>query len=526
MNKFFWRSLPGWIAMLIVTLLLFLGVFQPLEWIIYNNLFQMRGAINWDERIVLVAIDDKSLNEFGQFPWSRQRYIELLNVLDQAQPNVVAFDIIFSDQSPDDVMLAKAIEQHGKVVLAQAWDTEGKPWQPRPELKQAAITTGHILRYKDGDGMLRKVETEIKGVPSLGIASLTAYNTFAETPPLKNIERPLWINWISKADDIPHYSFVDVVRQKIPREKFENKIVLVGVTAPGIDGLTTPFDYDPPTGGVCVHTTIISNFLKGNFLHLLPPGGWVMLLMLGGPGLAWATAYWRTREKLGFFAVFSIIWVFLSLLMLKLSYWLPVAAPIVLVGMTIGIVALREHRKIKLDNQSLLYLANYDGLTQVANRRRFDEYLQQQWERMTREKSSLSLILCDVDFFKRYNDTYGHQAGDVCLKKVAQAMTQGIKKPTHLVARYGGEEFAVVLPDTNEEGALQIAEAIRSQVQALAIPHEASLVSSQVTLSLGLASIIPSSDLTPALLIKATDEALYQAKKTGRDRCCAFIKLV
>ncbi|TAF62892.1 MAG: diguanylate cyclase [Flavobacterium sp.] len=89
-----------------------------------------------------------------------------------------------------------------------------------------------------------------------------------------------------------------------------------------------------------------------------------------------------------------------------------------------------------------------------------------------------------------------------------------------------GEEFAVVLPDTNEEGALQIAEAIRSQVQALAIPHEASLVSSQVTLSLGLASIIPSSDMTSALLLKAADEALYEAKKTGRDRCYAFIKLV
>ncbi|MBD2292050.1 diguanylate cyclase [Anabaena sphaerica FACHB-251] len=513
--------------MLIVTLLFFLGVFQPLEWIIYNNLFRMRGTINWDQRVVLITIDDKSLNQFGQFPWSRQRYIELLNVLDQSQPNVAVFDIMFSEPSPDDVMLVKAMEQHGRVVLAQAWDNKGKPWQPRPELEQAAITTGHILmKYKDGDGMLRRVESQIKGIPSLGIAALEAYNTFAETPPLKNIENSLWINWISKVEDMPdHYSFVDVVQQKIPREKFKDKIVVVGVTAPGIDVLTTPFDYEPPTGGVCVHATIISNFFQDNFLDLFPPGGWVMLLLLGGPGLGWTITHWRTREKLGFLGIISIAWVVFSLLMLKLNYWLPVAAPIVLFATTTGIVALREHRKIKLDNQALQYLVNYDGLTQVANRRRFDEYLQQEWRRMEREKSYLSLILCDVDFFKRYNDTYGHQAGDVCLKKVAQAMTQGVTRPTDLVARYGGEEFAVILADTDVEEAQKIAEAIRSQLKALAIAHGSSEVSQQVTLSLGLASTIPSADLTPALLLKAADEALYEAKKTGRDRYCVSIKL-
>jgi diguanylate cyclase (GGDEF)-like protein len=525
-NKFFRRSFPGWIAILIVALLLFLKVFQPLEWIIYNNFFRIRGPINWSERVVLVAIDDKSLGEFGQFPWSRQRYIELLNVLAKAQQNVVALDIIFSEPSPDDAMLVQAMKQHGRVIIGQAWNTEGKLWLPRKELKDAAMGTGHILRYKDGDGMVRRAETNIKGIPLLGIAAVKGYNFFAQTPPLENLAHPLWINWISKAEDIPQYSFVDVAQQKIPPEKFANKIVLVGITAPGIDGLSTPFDYEPPTGGVCVHATIISNFLQGDFLHLFPRGGWVMLFLLGGPGLAWVSYYWRTRTKLLFFVVLASIWVFLSLVMLKLNYWLPVASPIVLLGMTTGLVALREHRKIKLDNKSLYYLANYDSLTQVANRRRFDEYIHEQWISMTREKSCLSLILCDVDFFKRYNDTYGHQAGDVCLKKVAQAMIQGVNKPAHLVARYGGEEFAVIMPDTNTEEALQIAENIRSQVKALAIPHTASQVSQQVTLSLGLAGIFPSSDTTPALLIKAADEALYQAKQQGRDRCCTSVKLI
>lgn len=512
--------------MLIVAVILLLGVFQPLEWIVYNNLFRLRGDANWDERVVVVAIDDKSLNEFGQFPWTRQKYIKLLNVLSTAQPNVVAFDILFSDQSVDDAMLAKAMERHGRVILAQAWDTQGKPWQPRPELEQVAITTGHILRYKDGDGMVRRVETEIKGVPSLAIAALKAYNTFGETPPLKNLANPLWVNWISKGQKIPQYSFVDVVEQQIPSQAFQNKIVLVGVTAPGIDGLITPFDYDPPTGGVSVHATIISNILQNNFLRLFPLRGWIMLFLLGGPGLYWAIAYLRTREQLGLLLGLSFTWIILSLLLLKLNYWPPVATPIVLFFTTTVIVKVQENWNLKLENRNLQRIVNYDRLTQIANHHKFEEYLQQEWERLATEQSPLSLILCDLDFFKRYNDNYGYQAGDACLKKVAQVMTKGVKKPTYLVARYGGEEFAVILPDTNETMAMRIAEEIRSQVKALAIHHQASLVDSRVTLSVGVASTIPSYDLTPALLIKAADEALYQAKRSGRDRCCASRQLV
>jgi diguanylate cyclase (GGDEF)-like protein len=512
--------------MFIVAFLIFLGIFQPLEWIIYNNLFRLRGASNWDDRLVLVSIDDKSLNELGQFPWSRQRYVELLNIINQAKPNVVAFDIIFSDHSPDDIKFAQAIKKHRRVVLAQAWDTQGKLWKPRQELEQAAIATGHIFRHKYADGIVRRIETEIKGIPSLAIAALQAYTTFADTPPLNKLENPLWINWISKTENIPHYSFVDVITEKISPDKFNNKIILVGVNAPGVDSLSTPFDYDPPTGGVCIHATIISNFLQGNLLKLFPVGGWVMLFLFAGPGISWAIAKWQTRQKWLLMLTFAITWVIISLLSLKINYWLPVARPIILVYITISISTLWEHRKIKLDNQSLFYLANYDGLTQVANRRRFDEYMQQQWEKMTRKKSYLSLILCDVDFFKRYNDTYGHQAGDVCLKKVAQAMTQGVKKTTDLVARYGGEEFAVVLPDTNLQQAIEIGESIRSQLQTLAIPHTTSDVSDQITLSLGIASVVPSHDITPALLIKATDEALYQAKQQGRDRYCTSVKLI
>jgi diguanylate cyclase (GGDEF)-like protein len=181
---------------------------------------------------------------------------------------------------------------------------------------------------------------------------------------------------------------------------------------------------------------------------------------------------------------------------------------------------MRLYQELEAVNQELKRLASHDGLTQVANRRRFDEYLHQEWQRMLREQGSLSLILCDIDCFKLYNDTYGHQAGDDCLRQVAQVIQNAAKRSMDLPARYGGEEFAVVLPNTDEEGAIQVAQEIRKHVKQLEILHETSKVCSLVTVSLGVSTTIPSVITSPELLINAADKALYQAKAAGRDRYC------
>ena len=169
-------------------------------------------------------------------------------------------------------------------------------------------------------------------------------------------------------------------------------------------------------------------------------------------------------------------------------------------------------------NEELQRLATLDGLTQVANRRRFDDCLNKAWQILVREHLPLSLLMCDVDFFKRYNDSKGHQAGDECLQKVAQAMTFAVKRPADLVARYGGEEFAVILPNTNAEGALTVAQEIRAAVRALALIHPQSSISQYITLSIGVSCTIPTHKSCREALISAADQALYQAKKTGRDR--------
>ncbi|OLP18868.1 hypothetical protein BST81_08090 [Leptolyngbya sp. 'hensonii'] len=178
----------------------------------------------------------------------------------------------------------------------------------------------------------------------------------------------------------------------------------------------------------------------------------------------------------------------------------------------------QAEQNLQVANRELLRLATMDGLTQVANRRYFDQQLQQEWQRLGREQQFLSLILFDVDYFKRYNDYYGHQAGDACLVQVAQAAQAGVNRPADLIARYGGEEFVMILPHTDQPGAIAIAERIQQAIRARAIPHAKSEVSSIVSVSLGIASLMPTPHQSPDVLIALADQALYAAKQQGRDR--------
>ena len=176
------------------------------------------------------------------------------------------------------------------------------------------------------------------------------------------------------------------------------------------------------------------------------------------------------------------------------------------------------YQELERANFELKQLALCDPLTKVFNRRYFQEQLAQEWRRMQRDRQVLSLIMCDVDCFKPYNDTYGHQAGDNCLQQVATAISSAAKRGADFVARYGGEEFVVVLPQTSVEGASKVAEEIRVKVKALQLEHSRSSVSNVVTLSLGVASIVPTPEYSPSFLIENADRALYLAKRGGRDR--------
>lgn len=181
----------------------------------------------------------------------------------------------------------------------------------------------------------------------------------------------------------------------------------------------------------------------------------------------------------------------------------------------------RNHINLKLKTDLLESQAMLDGLTSIPNRRRLDEVLDQEWKRAQRSGLPLALIMADIDFFKRYNDNYGHGSGDLCLKKVADTLARSIERPSDMVARYGGEEFVAVLPGTGVEGARNIAERFRSQVEAMHIAHEYSDASNVVTVSVGCASITPAEGVEQDSLLKLADENLYRAKESGRNRVCA-----
>jgi diguanylate cyclase (GGDEF)-like protein len=175
-------------------------------------------------------------------------------------------------------------------------------------------------------------------------------------------------------------------------------------------------------------------------------------------------------------------------------------------------------KKLKETNELLKQLSTKDGLTHVANRRSIAEYLEQEWKRSIRNSTPISLILLDIDFFKLYNDTYGHQAGNACLKMIAVSLKNTVKRSGDLVARYGGEEFVVVLPNTNMTGAASVAEDLRENTESLQIPHLNSKVSQYVTVSIGIAATIPPLDSNPFDLLNQADKALYMAKQEGRNR--------
>ena len=177
----------------------------------------------------------------------------------------------------------------------------------------------------------------------------------------------------------------------------------------------------------------------------------------------------------------------------------------------------KNHLELKRHRDLLSDLSSVDGLTGIANRRRFNQTLKEEWRRCSRSLSTLSLLMIDIDSFKDFNDHYGHVAGDECIKKIATTLASSTRRVGDLVARYGGEEFGVILPETSRAGAENVAERIRANIAALNIVHAFSACSDRVTVSIGVGSMIPRADSDPEALTLAADSMLYRAKQEGRD---------
>lgn len=513
-----WRSwLPSLFTNLGIVGLLGLQLLQPLEAITYQWLFQMRGPLTWDDRVVLIKIDEPSIQKLGKFPWSRDRYTQLLNILETAKPNTVIFDLVFADTSTADPQLATVMAQHKQVIVASAGPNHAILGQPTPLLAQSAMAIGHILYQPDRDGIVRQVPAYMANYPTLSLPSVQSYRLFAQAPPPPP-HSSLWINWIGNNQTLPQYAFSDVLNGQVAPEQFRQKIIVVGVTAPGLNPLITPFHQSPPSSGVHLHLTLMNNLLQQNLLRPLHGELWLLLLLLSN--LLWNGLFRRLSFAKQLFSsgLLTSGWVSLSLLALHFNYWLPVISPLVL-WLSMAIVYwISRSLKLEAKNQQLQYLVNIDELTQIPNRRAFEQSLRQEWQRSLREQQPLSLLLCDIDFFKQFNDYYGHLAGDDCLYQVAQALRHSSQRPSDVIARYGGEEFAILLPNTDIQGARNISHRMLGQVRSLLIPHQASAISHYLTISIGSVSVIPHPHVGWSECLDIADRALYRAKAAGRDQ--------
>lgn len=368
-------------------------------------------------------------------------------------------------------------------------------------------------------------------------------------------------------------SMFDVLSGQVPDTLFYDRIVLIGPKAPSLgDSFYSSFSTDDLSAhtGIEIHahltSQLISAALDGRSLLQTWPEWlewlWVWVWAAGGAALGVHFLTYRWWVLLGILGwggglLLSAYFLFL------LGWWVPTFMPLVAVGsaaiVSMGWVLwtnlklsyqqledyaqtleqrveertqelrleIEQRKQIELAlreaNEELQRISILDELTGIANRRCFEERLTYEWQRMLREQGFLSLILCDVDYFKAYNDTYGHPAGDRCLQQVAYALQQAARRTTDLVARYGGEEFAVLLPGTPPAGAKRVAEAIREELAKLRVEHLDSVVNSYVTLSLGVFGFVPNADRTPKLLVSGADRALYQAKHQGRNQVVQYV---
>jgi diguanylate cyclase (GGDEF)-like protein len=178
----------------------------------------------------------------------------------------------------------------------------------------------------------------------------------------------------------------------------------------------------------------------------------------------------------------------------------------------------RNHLELKRYRDHLKELSSLDGLTGIANRRKFDEYLDYEWRRARRNRTSIALLMTDIDYFKPYNDHYGHLAGDDCLKRVAKVLKKAADRPADLSARFGGEEFALLMPETDLAGAVHVAERLQQGMKTANIPHEFSDAAPYITLSMGIGAAVPLDSKSSIQLIESADKCLYRAKESGRNR--------
>ncbi len=483
-----------------------------------------------DPRLLIVAIDDASLQQLGQWPWPRATHARLLDRLTQAGAGRVALDLMLSEpdrrDAAQDAELAAAIRRNGKVVLPVLAAPSSGPRMaeellPIPLIAANAATLGHSDIEVDADGVARGLYLTA-GIgsphwPALGLAladvrgplpGLRDGGTDVSSPYQWRRDHYVRVRYAGPPDRFPQVSYVDVLNGTVDPALLRGRLVMVGMTASGIaPPLLTPTTRERWMSGSEYQANVASMMLDDKVIRVLP-AAW----QNGLTGLLVALcclALTLPRAWLGALLALPVA-LLLSLALLRGgNLWFAPAAS--LVGMLLVIAAWAVWRVSAWRRQ-----ANSDALTGLGNRLRFEQALQQEHDAGRRTCRPLSLILIDVDHFKRHNDLYGHQAGDDLLRRIAHEIGAHARRPRDMAARFGGDEFALILPDTGADGAVQVVQDLIAGVQQLEIPTGRGDIA-RITLTVGVYTRVPAAQSEPRHFFEGADVALYRAKAAGRN---------
>jgi adenylate cyclase len=533
-----------------------LSLLQGLELQLLDRMLQMRPSEPLDERIVIVSIDEADLSQAGAAVLSDQMMADLIRRVAAQNPRVIGLDLyrnlplepgsqelaIVLQNTPNLIGIEKVIADErfsavkGHPVLTRSQRVAASDISADPD---GRVRRGFLFPATQGDRILESLSLRV----ALDYLSVEKIQPDADSAilSLNRVQFPQFkqgdgsyvsvddggyqvlLNLRNPQRAFRRVSMTDVLQGKISPQLMADRIVFIGSTTVGdADVFFTSYSNTMgamarPIYGVELHANLTSQIISGalnerpaTLRSLAECWEASLLVVLAILCLILQLLDNRMPKSIligGLMGV-AIVGSYGALLW---GWWLPVVPSLlVMLGASLSVGSYQ--------NRQLKQLSSHDELTRIANRRRFNEVLQREWVWGVRSRRPLSLIVCDVDYFKRYNDIYGHPKGDVCLRAVAGALKASLKRSTDVVARYGGEEFVILLPNTDSAMAMAIAEAARQQVKALQIEHRGSDVSECISLSLGVTTLVPSFEQLANILVEVADAGLYQAKQEGRNR--------
>ena len=517
---------------------------QKFELITFDYRIKSLPQDNTHPDIVLIEMAEDSVNAIGRWPWPREWHATLLKALSENGAKAVIFDILFSEEgsSLGDTSFEGVMEKTKNAYLPFVFEFRSDEKTVRniifPIDRFSAWTKGqgHINVFPDIDGTLRRtpliIEYKDGKYPHMAFQIACDYLGLPKKDVISKIpvddKNRMIIKWAGKwQDTFKHYSYIDVItsykktldgkKPKINLEEFRGKICLVGLTAAGLHDVR-PTPLEPAYPALGVNANIINNILKEDFIKESSKHLNAAIILILGILISLAISHLRPlRGAVVAFLILSV-YIFASLALFKfLNLWINVTYPVLLILVSYSTITLYSQISMAIERSHLFTLATRDGITGLYVPRHFNLLMDAEMA-ITEEhewRRKLSLIMGDIDFFKKVNDTYGHQGGNVVLKDIARIIKSNLRE-LDLPCRYGGEEFALMLPGATLEEAMVVAERIRKGVEDHHFKYRDKIL--RVTISFGVA--ILKDEKGREELIKKADDALYKAKRTGRNRVC------